>query len=82
MHSLATAITTSEDVGVTRLEMPRVLDGVRALHARPPFVHRLQTWPRGYAGDFETVEWLCDARNRADPGTVRGRPRIDRRAGC
>ena len=42
----------------------------RALHAQSPFVHRLQTWPRGYPGDFETVEWLCDARNRAEMGTV------------
>ena len=33
-------------------------------------MHRLQAWPRGYPGDFETVEWLCDARNRAEPGTV------------
>ena len=33
-------------------------------------MHRLQAWPRGYAGDFETVEWLCDARNRAPIGTV------------
>ena len=37
---------------------------------RSPLVHRLQAWPRGYAGDFETVEWLCDARNRAQIGTV------------
>ena len=70
MHSLATSITACEDAGLTRLEMLPVLEGVRALHARSPFVHRLQTWPRGYAGDFETVEWLCDARNRAEPGTV------------
>ena len=33
-------------------------------------MHRLQTWPRGYPGDFETVEWLCDARNHAQLGTV------------
>jgi SAM-dependent methyltransferase len=33
-------------------------------------VQRLQTWPRGYAGDFETVEWLCDATNRAEPNTI------------
>jgi SAM-dependent methyltransferase len=70
MHSIATAIIACEDAGLTRLEMLPVLEPVRALHARAPFVHRLQTWPRGYPGDFETVEWLCDARNRAEPGTV------------
>jgi extracellular factor (EF) 3-hydroxypalmitic acid methyl ester biosynthesis protein len=55
---------------LTRLELLPHLAAVRALHDRSPFVHRLQTWPRGYPGDFETVEWLCDARNRAEPGTV------------
>jgi extracellular factor (EF) 3-hydroxypalmitic acid methyl ester biosynthesis protein len=43
---------------------------VRAIHARSPFVHRLQTWPRGYAGDFETVEYICNAVNRAPFGSV------------
>lgn len=70
MHSIATAVMACEDAGLTRLEMLPVLESVRALHARAPFVHRLQTWPRGYPGDFETVEWLCDARNRAEPGSV------------
>jgi extracellular factor (EF) 3-hydroxypalmitic acid methyl ester biosynthesis protein len=70
MHSFATSIGACEAAGLTRLEVLPALAGVRALHARSPFVHRLQTWPRGYPGDFETVEWLCDARNRAEPGTV------------
>ncbi|MCB0189486.1 MAG: class I SAM-dependent methyltransferase, partial [Caldilineaceae bacterium] len=26
--------------------------------------------PRGYPGDFETIEYLCDARNLAQPHTV------------
>ena len=70
MHSFATTIGACEAAGLTRLELLPTLEGVRALHARSPFVHRLQTWPRGYPGDFETVEWLCDARNRAEMGTV------------
>jgi extracellular factor (EF) 3-hydroxypalmitic acid methyl ester biosynthesis protein len=70
MHSFATAVIGCEDVGLTRADLRPLLEGVRALHGRSPFVHRLQAWPRGYAGDFETVEWLCDARNRAPIGTV------------
>jgi extracellular factor (EF) 3-hydroxypalmitic acid methyl ester biosynthesis protein len=70
MHSFAAAVTACEDAGLTRDALLPVLEGVRDLHARSPFVHRLQTWPRGYQGDFETVEWLCDARNRAEAGTV------------
>ena len=70
MHAFARAVTECEDAGLTRLELLPLLEGVRALHARSPFVHRLQTWPRGYPGDFETVEWLCDAGNRAEADTV------------
>jgi SAM-dependent methyltransferase len=70
MHSIATAVIACEEAGLTREEMLPALEPVRALHARSPFVHRLQAWPRGYPGDFETVEWLCDARNRAAAGTV------------
>jgi SAM-dependent methyltransferase len=70
MHSFATAIMACEEAGLTRLELLPMLDGVRTLHSCSPFVHRLQTWPRGYPGDFETVEWLCDARNRSEIGTV------------
>ncbi len=70
LHRVAAAILECEDAGVTRHELVPRLAGLRALHARSPFVHRLQAWPRGYAGDFETVEWLCDAANRAEPGTV------------
>ena len=43
---------------------------MRAVHARSPFVHRLQSWPRGYPGDFETVESICSGINRAPVGTI------------
>ena len=33
-------------------------------------MRRLQQWPRGYPGDFETVEYLCDGRSRAESGTI------------
>jgi SAM-dependent methyltransferase len=38
--------------------------------ARSPFIARLQTWPRGYPGDFETVEYLIESANRAERQTV------------
>lgn len=70
LHSFATAITACEQAGLTRAQLDTELQDVRALHGQSPLVHRLQAWPRGYAGDFETVEYLCDARNRATVGTV------------
>lgn len=46
-----------------------VLAPARAAHAESPFVRRLQTWPRGYPGDFETIEYLVGGTNLAPRGT-------------
>lgn len=70
LHTFAQAVTLCEQAGVERSEISAVAAPVRALHATSPFVKRLQRWPRGYAGDFETIEWMCDATNRAALGTA------------
>jgi hypothetical protein len=64
------AIEQCEDAGIAKREILSHLDAVRAIHARSPFIARAQTWPRGYTGDFETIEYLCAAENRALPGTM------------
>jgi SAM-dependent methyltransferase len=70
MHRFSTAILICERAGLSRITLMPHLEQIRALHARSPFVARLQAWPRGYAGDFETIEYICDAHNQATPGTV------------
>jgi len=55
---------------MTRDEIVRILVPARAIHARSPFVRRLQEWPRGYPGDFETVEYICHGENQAPRGTL------------
>lgn len=50
--------------------MRRAVAPTREIFARSPFARRLQTWPRGYPGDFETVEYILDRRNWAAPGTM------------
>ena len=70
LHGFAAAIDRCETAGLDRPQILRSVEAVRQMHARSPFVHRLQSWPRGYPGDFETVEWMCEARNRANPGTL------------
>jgi SAM-dependent methyltransferase len=66
VHQICAAILACEQSAVARGEILDVLEPVRRVHARSPFVQRLQTWPRGYPGDFETVEYLIEARNRAE----------------
>jgi SAM-dependent methyltransferase len=70
MHQFSAVILACEEAGLDRSTLLPRLGRLRALHAQSPFVERLQTWPRGYPGDFETVEWLCDVVNRAPVGTV------------
>jgi SAM-dependent methyltransferase len=70
MHGIAAAISSCEAAGYSRERLRSMLAEARRVHARSPLVKRLQTWPRGYPGDFETVEWLCNARNHAVPGSL------------
>lgn len=70
MHRFSTAVLMCERAGFDRATLLPHLGRLRALHAGSPFVARLQAWPRGYAGDFETVEYICDAANQAPTATV------------
>jgi SAM-dependent methyltransferase len=70
VHQLCASIVACEEAGLTREQIVGVLEPVRRIHARSDFVRRLQAWPRGYPGDFETVEYLCDGRSRAEAGTI------------
>jgi extracellular factor (EF) 3-hydroxypalmitic acid methyl ester biosynthesis protein len=35
-----------------------------------PLLKRAQTWPRGYPGDFETIEHIISQQNKAVPQTI------------
>jgi SAM-dependent methyltransferase len=70
VHQLCASIVACEEAGFNREQIVQVLEPVRRIHARSDFVRRLQQWPRGYPGDFETVEYLCHGRSRAEQGTI------------
>ena len=42
----------------------------RKAFAESVFMKRCQQWPRGYPGDFETIEYLAGAVNRSDPESI------------
>ena len=56
LQTLCRAIEQCEDAGIAKREILAHLSAARAIHARSPFIARAQYWPRGYAGDFETIE--------------------------
>ncbi|HEX7140789.1 MAG TPA: hypothetical protein VF219_23250, partial [Vicinamibacterales bacterium] len=70
VHELCAAIVECEAAKMTREQIVEVLQPVRDVHARSPFVERLQKWPEGYAGDFKTVEYICNACNLAPEKSI------------
>jgi hypothetical protein len=70
MHELSACLHLLEAAGIGRETIAMMVAPARALCARSPFVARLQHWPRGYAGDFETIEYIAAGRNHAPPNTV------------
>jgi len=68
VHQICASILACENAELSKDEILEVLEPVRRVHARSPFVERLQKWPRGYPGDFETVEYLIGGAgaNRAE----------------
>jgi extracellular factor (EF) 3-hydroxypalmitic acid methyl ester biosynthesis protein len=70
VHQLCLNIELAEAAGYSRASIEGALEPVWELHSRSPFFYRMQTWPRGYPGDFETIEYLCEGTNGARPGTA------------
>jgi hypothetical protein len=77
LHEVGAAISTlclemarAEQAGLSPDTIRGLVQQAREVHALSPFVCRLQSWPRGYPGDFETIEHLISQENRAEPGTV------------
>lgn len=69
-HRLVMAIVRLQAAGNPRAAIVAALGDARAVHAESPFGRRLQQWPRGYPGDFETVEYLLQQRNHAPAGRL------------
>jgi extracellular factor (EF) 3-hydroxypalmitic acid methyl ester biosynthesis protein len=70
IHEICDALYDAESAGVPPDELRALVAGARAVHAQSSFIRRLQEWPRGYPGDFETIERLWQAENHESPGTV------------
>ena len=70
MSQIVADIADCENTGVSSETLVEIVAPARQIQAESPFVKRLQEWPRGYAGDFETVEYLMDQRNQAPKDTL------------
>ena len=70
VHRMLLAIRDCQAQGWSAEQVRSCVEPARRVYAQSPFVRRLQEWPRGYAGDFETVEYILEARNRSSPGSL------------
>ena len=69
-HRSMRAMAELQELGWSRERIRALLEPAKRVHAESPFIRRLQTWPRGYAGDFETIEYLMRQENHAEPGRL------------
>ena len=70
VHNICRACAAAEREALPRETVLAIGQQARAIHARSPFIGRLQAWPRGYPGDFETVDYLMQQEVRAPGGTI------------
>lgn len=66
MHGLCQKIELAKN-WLDHEEIREIIKPAWDIHAEAPFVRRLQTWPRGYPGDFETIEMLMAGHSVLDP---------------
>jgi len=59
LYGLGVALALAER-GLTPAEIRSIVSPARELLRASPFISRIQSWPRGYQGDFETIEMLVD----------------------
>lgn len=64
IHRLLEAIL-HEEKRVGKAAVRNRLAEVREIHRQSPFFVRTQDWPRGYAGDFETIEYIVKGENKS-----------------
>lgn len=70
INELSKAIEKAENAGVEKSDIKEMIDGSRSVLSLSPYIKRIQTWPRGYQGDFETVELMNSGVSSNDLSTL------------
>jgi len=72
VHQTCALAIEAENKGMGKQGIRSLLYSSREIHGISEWIRRLQTWPRGYPGDFETIEILMRGINKFDLSTVAG----------
>lgn len=63
-YALNAAVLKAERL-VPKSQLRDALKQIRKLCGESPFISRMIHWPRGYPGDFETIECMVSGKNQA-----------------
>lgn len=63
-------IQQAESSGASKDEIKLLISGARGIFSTSNYVNRIQNWPRGYQGDFETVEHINSGMDACDFDTL------------
>jgi extracellular factor (EF) 3-hydroxypalmitic acid methyl ester biosynthesis protein len=69
MHHMCANIGRIQDQ-VCRDEILQIIEPARILQGKSPLIKRFQEWPRGYPGDFETINYMLNSKNLAKRNSV------------
>lgn len=72
MHHLTAAAYTARQAGMTTEEIRQELAHAWDIFSASSFVRHLQTWPRGYPGDFEAINMIIDRNESTSLDSVGG----------
>lgn len=70
LNELCSAVDAASRTGLSDDAIFAAVEPARAIHARSPFWQRVYSWPRDVVGDYLTIEWLCQGKQQAQPGSV------------
>jgi len=58
LNELNWRIQHAENLGVEKSEIKSLIADTRGILSTSKYIYRMQNWPRGYQGDFETIEHM------------------------
>jgi extracellular factor (EF) 3-hydroxypalmitic acid methyl ester biosynthesis protein len=62
-------VINSLEKTLTKQEILDQIKIIRTIAGESPFLKRAQEWPRGYEGDFETINYIINSKNLAPQNT-------------
>jgi hypothetical protein len=72
IHFLTYSVELAEQKGWLREDIRSELLNAWRIHGYSSFAKHIQTWPRGYAGDFEVINMIVDRQEESAENTLSG----------